>query len=162
VRPHVDSLDQKLHDTCLLGREEFVPQRVELEQRLPHLILGDIIEIEQATMQLTRRLAQAAQGTGPAVEALQRLNLTADELRRLPLDQRIAAIQDALAAYVPEAQRAAVASKLFGDRAALVFSRIDSGTSARRPRTCATSASPSRTRTRGRSSAPTTRCLGSG
>jgi hypothetical protein len=61
-------------------------------------------EIEQATMQLTRRLAQAAQGTGPAVEALQRLNLTADELRRLPLDQRIAAIQDALAQYVPEAQ----------------------------------------------------------
>jgi hypothetical protein len=85
-------------------------------------------EIEQATMQLTRRLAQAAQGTGPAVEALQRLNLAADELRRLPLDQRIAAIQDALAQYVPEAQRAAVASKLFGDRAALVFSRIDTAT----------------------------------
>jgi hypothetical protein len=85
-------------------------------------------EIEQATMQLTRRLAQAAQGAGPAVEALQRLNLTAEELRRLPLDQRIAAIQDALARYVPEAQRAAVASKLFGDRAALVFSRIDTAT----------------------------------
>ncbi|TGY90652.1 phage tail tape measure protein [Marinicauda algicola] len=85
-------------------------------------------EIEQATIQLTRRLSQAAAGTGPAVEALQRLRLTAEELQRLPLDQRIAAIQDALALYVPEAERAAVASKLFGDRAALTFSRIDTAT----------------------------------
>lgn len=85
-------------------------------------------EIEQATLQLTRRLAQAAQGAGPAVKALERLRLTAEELRRLPLDQRIAAIQEALATYVPEAERAAVASQLFGDRAGLVFSRIDTAT----------------------------------
>lgn len=85
-------------------------------------------EIEQATLQLTRRLAQAAQGTGPAVKALQRLRLTAEELHRLPLDQRIATIQEALAVYVPEAERAAVASQLFGDRAGLVFSRIDTAT----------------------------------
>jgi hypothetical protein len=85
-------------------------------------------EIEQATIQLTRRLSQAAAGTGPAVEALQRLRLTAEQLQKLPLDQRIAAIQDALARYVPEAQRAAVASQLFGERAALTFLRIDTAT----------------------------------
>jgi hypothetical protein len=85
-------------------------------------------EIEQATLQLTRRLSQAAAGTGPAVDALERLRLTADELQRLPLDQRIAAIQEALARYVPAAERAAVASRLFGDRAALTFSRIDTAT----------------------------------
>jgi hypothetical protein len=85
-------------------------------------------QIEQATMQLTRRLSQAAAGTGPAVEALTRLRLSAAELQALPLDQRIALIQDRLAEFVPEAQRAAIASQLFGDRAALVFGRIDSAT----------------------------------
>jgi hypothetical protein len=85
-------------------------------------------QIEQATMQLTRRLSQAAAGTGPAVDALTRLRLSAAELQALPLDQRIALIQDRLAEFVPEAQRAAVAAQLFGDRAALVFTRIDTAT----------------------------------
>ncbi len=85
-------------------------------------------EIEQATKKLTTRLSEAAAGSGSAVDALQRLNLTAAELRALPLDQRIVAIQDALARYVPEAERAAVASDLFGDRAALAFLRIDAAT----------------------------------
>ncbi|MFN7177437.1 MAG: phage tail tape measure C-terminal domain-containing protein [Thermaurantiacus sp.] len=85
-------------------------------------------EIEQATKKLTTRLSEAASGSGAAVGALRRLNLTAAELQALPLDQRIVAIQDALARYVPEAERAAVASDLFGDRAALAFLRIDSAT----------------------------------
>jgi hypothetical protein len=62
------------------------------------------------------------------VGALARLNLTAEALQALPLDQRILAIQDALTTRVPEAERAAVASDLFGDRAALAFLRIDAAT----------------------------------
>ncbi|OYW62006.1 MAG: phage tail tape-measure protein [Rhodobacterales bacterium 12-65-15] len=85
-------------------------------------------EIEQATKKLTTRLSEAAAGSGSAVGALQRLNLTAAELRALPLDQRIVAIQEALNRFVPEAERAAVASDLFGDKAALAFLRIDSAT----------------------------------
>lgn len=87
--------------------------------------LGDI---EQAVGQLTRRLSQAASGTGPAVEALRRLQLTASELQALPADRRIALIQERLADLVPEAERAAVAAQLFGDRASLVFTRIDGAT----------------------------------
>jgi hypothetical protein len=85
-------------------------------------------EIEQATKKLTTRLSDAAAGSGSAVGALQRLNLTAAELQALPLDQRIVAIQEALNRFVPEAERAAVASDLFGDKAALAFLRIDSAT----------------------------------
>ncbi|GAA0306552.1 phage tail tape measure C-terminal domain-containing protein [Rhodovulum strictum] len=85
-------------------------------------------QVEQAAMQLTRRLSQAAVGAGPATEALRRLRLSAGELQALPLDQRIALIQDRLADLVPEAERAAIASQLFGDRAALVFTRIDTAT----------------------------------
>jgi hypothetical protein len=85
-------------------------------------------EIEQATKKLTTRLSEAATGSGSAVAALQRLNLTAAQLQALPLDQRIIAIQEALNQFVPEAERAAVASDLFGDRAALAFLRIDPAT----------------------------------
>jgi hypothetical protein len=85
-------------------------------------------EIAAASKKLTLKLSEAAGGTGTAVDALQRLHLTAIDLQALPLDQRIAAIQDALAKFVPPAERAAVASALFGDKAALAFSRIDSAT----------------------------------
>lgn len=85
-------------------------------------------EIEQATKKLTTRLSEAASGSGSAVGALQRLNLTAAELQALPLDQRIVAIQEALNRFVPDAERAAVASDLFGDKAALAFLRIDPAT----------------------------------
>ncbi len=85
-------------------------------------------EIEQATKKLTARLSEAAAGSGSAVGALERLNLTAAGLQALPLDQRIVAIQEALTRLVPEAERAAVASDLFGDKAALAFLRIDPAT----------------------------------
>ena len=85
-------------------------------------------EIAAATKKLTLKLSDAAGGTGTAVVALQRLHLTATDLQALPLDERIVAIQDALAKFVPPAERAAVASALFGDKAALAFSRIDSAT----------------------------------
>jgi hypothetical protein len=85
-------------------------------------------EIEQATKKLTMRLSEAASGSGSAVGALERLRLSARDLQALPLDERIATIQDALARLVPEAERAAVASDLFGDKAALAFLRIDPAT----------------------------------
>ncbi|KUP91803.1 phage tail tape measure protein [Tritonibacter horizontis] len=83
-------------------------------------------EVEQATLQLTKRLSQAAGGTGTAVKALDRLQLSASQLQALPLDQRLEKIQGALAEFVPEAERAAVASDLFGSRAGLIFTRVDS------------------------------------
>lgn len=84
-------------------------------------------EVEQATIQLTKRLSEVAQtGKGPTADALKLLRLRAEDLQKLPLDERLVAIQDAMAKYVPEAQRAAVATDLFGVRAGVVFTRIDS------------------------------------
>jgi Lambda phage tail tape-measure protein (Tape_meas_lam_C) len=85
-------------------------------------------EIEQATIQLTKRLSQAAAGTGPAVDALRQLNLSAADLAGLTVDAKIATIQDAIAKFIPSVQQAAVASQIFGDRAGLIFTRIDSAT----------------------------------
>lgn len=85
-------------------------------------------EVEQATIMMTKSLSQAAQGTGPAVKALQQLHLSANDLAKLSIDQKLTKIQDAIQQYIPAAQRAAVASQIFGARAGLIFSRIDSAT----------------------------------
>lgn len=84
--------------------------------------------IEQATKDLTRRLSQAAAGGGPAADALERLGLTAGELLALPLDQRVGAINAAIEAFVPLAQRAAIAGQLFGEEGSIAMARIDSAT----------------------------------
>jgi hypothetical protein len=125
IRSGLQVIDNQAKLAASLGTTVESIQVLERAGDLAGVSMG---EIEQATIQLTRRLSQAAAGTGAAVGALERLKLTSQELQRLPLDQRIAAIQEALARYVPEAERAAVASQLFGDRAALTFLRIDTAT----------------------------------
>ena len=84
--------------------------------------------IEQATKDLTRRLSQAAAGTGPAVAALERLGLSASALLALPLDERVGRINQAILDFVPAAERAAVAGQLFGEEGSIAISRIDTGT----------------------------------
>ena len=84
--------------------------------------------IEQATKDLTRRLSQAATGTGPAADALDRLGLSATDLIALPLDQRVGAINAAIESFVPAAERAAVAGQLFGEEGSIAMSRIDTAT----------------------------------
>lgn len=84
--------------------------------------------IEQATKDLTRRLSQAAAGSGPAADALERLGLSATDLIALPLDQRVGAINTAIEAFVPVAERAAVAGQLFGEEGSIAMSRIDTAT----------------------------------
>jgi hypothetical protein len=122
IRSGLQTVDAQAKLAASLGT---TVKSIQVLERVGYLAGVSMGQVEQATVQLTRRLSQAASGTGPAVDALRRLRLAAEDLRRLPLDERIAAIQDALGRYVPEAKRAAVASQLFGDRAALVFTRID-------------------------------------
>jgi hypothetical protein len=84
--------------------------------------------IGQATKDLTRRLSQAASGTGPAVDALKALNLSANDLMKMPLDERVLAINEAIREFVPAAQRAAVAGMLFGEEGSIAMGRLDSET----------------------------------
>lgn len=87
--------------------------------------------LEQLSKDLTRRLSQAAEGTGPASKALDQLGLSATDLLALPLDQRIAMINDRIAEFVPAAQQAAVAGKLFGEEGSIAASRLDAATIAK-------------------------------
>jgi hypothetical protein len=97
-------------------------------ERAGELAGVSISGLEQATKDLTRRLSQAAAGTGPAADALDRLGLSANELIALPLDQRVGAINAAIENFVPAAERAAVAGQLFGQEGSIAMSRIDTAT----------------------------------
>lgn len=81
--------------------------------------------VEQATKDMHRRLSQAAAGGGPAVDALNRLGLSADALMNMPLDERIAAISDAMEKFIPEAEKAAVAGQIFGEEGSIAMGRLD-------------------------------------
>lgn len=82
-------------------------------------------QMEQGSKDLFRRLSQAASGTGPARDALKKLRLSATDLLNLPLDERIATINEAIRKFVPAAQQAAVAGALFGEEGSIVLSRLD-------------------------------------
>jgi len=97
-------------------------------QRAGELAGVSMSGIQQATSDLTRRLSQAASGTGPVADALDRLNLSAAALAQVPLDQRIMQINEALDQFIPATERAAVAGQLFGEEGSLAMSRIDTAT----------------------------------
>jgi hypothetical protein len=97
-------------------------------ERVGELAGVSMLGIEQATKDLTRRLSQAASGTGPAADALDRLGLSATDLIALPLDERVGAINAAIESVVPATERAAVAGQLFGEEGSIAMARIDTAT----------------------------------
>jgi hypothetical protein len=103
-------------------------ESIQVLERAGELAGVSMSGIEQATKDLTRRLSQAAAGTGPAVAALERLGLSASTLLALPLDERVGRINQAILGFVPAAERAAVAGQLFGEEGSIAISRIDTGT----------------------------------
>jgi hypothetical protein len=83
--------------------------------------------IEQATKDLTRRLSQAAAGTGPRRRAgpAGALGVRADRPAAGPARGRD---QRGHRDFVPAAERAAVAGQLFGEEGSIAMSRIDTAT----------------------------------
>lgn len=84
--------------------------------------------IEQGAKNLEVALGEAAQGTGLAVDTLERLNLTAQDLQSLSLDEKILKVNAALKANIPETERAAAASDLFGKKAGFAIMQLDPAT----------------------------------
>lgn len=85
-------------------------------------------QVETAARKLTLTLGEAAQGSGTAVESLKRLKLTTEELSRLPVDQRIALINERIREQIPLAEQAAVSADFFGDKVGLAMLNLDPAT----------------------------------
>lgn len=85
-------------------------------------------QLRSGTRALTNRLSQAAAGAGAAKDILERLNVTIDELSRMPLSERMATLNQAIKDNIPVTEQAAASAALFGEEAGLAFSQVSAET----------------------------------
>lgn len=80
--------------------------------------------IEAGAKNLEIAMGEAAQGTGVAVDTLDRLGLSVSDLEGMTLDQKLLAVNQALDENIPAAERAAAAADLFGKKAGFAISQL--------------------------------------
>jgi len=73
----------------------------------------EIRTVDMATQRFTRRLAEASNGLGEAKGALKELNLDANELSKLPLQEQMLLLSDAFANVESSSEKVRLAFKLF-------------------------------------------------
>lgn len=83
--------------------------------------------VNKSLQNMTRMVSEAADGTGEAVGALEKLNLSAVELKQLSPDQQFAAIADAIKNVKNQSERVELASDLFGARGAGLLNTLALG-----------------------------------
>lgn len=75
---------------------------------------------------LNRELGKASAGSEAAALSFRKIGLEASELSKLPLDERIGKINDALDKNVRASERASVAAEIFGSRNGQAISEVNS------------------------------------
>jgi len=91
-------------------------------------ISGVTVEtVNMATQRFTRRLAEAAKGTGEAKGALQELNINAEELKRKSLDEQMLDLADAFGNVESSADRVRLAMKLFDSEGVALVNTLAAG-----------------------------------
>ena len=73
----------------------------------------EIRTVDMATQRFTRRLSEAANGTGEAKNALKELGIDANKLSRLPLQEQMLQLSDAFGNVENSAEQVRLAFKLF-------------------------------------------------
>lgn len=81
--------------------------------------------LDMALQRMTRRIAEAGQGTGEAVKALQELRLNAQEMAKLAPDQQFERIAAALQKIPDRATQIRLAFKLFDSEGVAVLNTLD-------------------------------------
>lgn len=88
----------------------------------------EIRTVDMATQRFTRRLAEAANGTGEAKNALKELNLNASELSRLPLQKQMLQLSTAFGNVESSADKVRLAFKLFDSEGVAFVNILKLGT----------------------------------
>ena len=86
--------------------------------------------MNMALQRMTRRVAEAAIGTGEAKGALEELGINAQELVKLPLDQQMAIVADAMKGVGSQADRVRLAMKLFDSEGVALVNTLGGGSEA--------------------------------
>ena len=83
--------------------------------------------MDMALQRMTRRIAEAGQGSGEAVGALAELGLNAKELGALPLDQQMGKIADAMGNVERQSDKVRLAMKLFDSEGVALVNTLAGG-----------------------------------
>ena len=83
--------------------------------------------MDMALQRFTRRTAEAAQGMGEAKGAIKELGINAQELNRMPLDERMIVLADAFQNVQSESDRLRLAFKLFDSEGAALVNTLSQG-----------------------------------
>jgi hypothetical protein len=83
--------------------------------------------MDMALQRFTRRTAEAAKGMGEAKGAIKELGLNAQELNKMPLDQRMIALADAFGKVDNESDQLRLAFKLFDSEGAALVNTLALG-----------------------------------
>lgn len=83
--------------------------------------------LDMAMQRLTRRVSEAASGTGEAKDALIELGLNAQALEQLPLDKQMELIADKMGGLGSQADRVRLAMKLFDSEGVAVVNTLGLG-----------------------------------
>ena len=83
--------------------------------------------MDMALQRFTRRTAEAAMGTGEAKAAIKELGINAQELNRMPLDERMLVLADAFSGVRSESDRLRLAFKLFDSEGAALVNTLSKG-----------------------------------
>lgn len=110
VEKNSEAIDNLAKTSDKLG---MVPQALQLMRYQAELSGVSMGTLDMATQRMTRRVAEAAQGTGEAVKALRELRLDATKLAQLSPDQQFYAIAEAMKAVENQGDRVRLAMKLF-------------------------------------------------
>jgi hypothetical protein len=83
--------------------------------------------VNMAAQRFTRRLAEAARGTGEAKGALQELNINAEELKKKSLDEQMLDLADAFGNVQTSADKVRLAMKLFDSEGVSLVNTLAEG-----------------------------------
>jgi len=83
--------------------------------------------LNMASQRFTRRLAEAAKGTGEAKGALKELGINAEELKKKQLDEQMLDLADAFANVKSQADRVRLAMKLFDSEGVSLVNTLAEG-----------------------------------
>ena len=83
--------------------------------------------LNMASQRFTRRLAEAAKGTGEAKGALKELGINADELKKKQLDEQMLSLADAFSKVTTSADKVRLAMKLFDSEGVSLVNTLNLG-----------------------------------
>lgn len=88
-------------------------------------VSGDTMNM--ALQRMTRRVSEAANGTGEAVKALDELGINAAELEKLPLDTQMGIVADAMGKVGSQSDKVRLAMKLFDSEGVALVNTLADG-----------------------------------